>query len=192
MTYQNRRFNRVAVDSADAFQQVENGKDVEGGYKDAMRLARLEQEELRVKKAIEEKQRKEREEDKMKMDLDRTPPAAEIEAAEKVLASMNSTTRRKRRWDVEEPSDENVDPNNRDKGEWLKEATEASAPKKHRSRWDATPANVVGETPKRSRWDQTPVASTVDLPMTPIIMNALGIMQDDKQNRFLSDEELEL
>src|SRR5882762_4731888 len=50
--YQNRRFNRVAVDSADAFQQGEDGKDVEGGYKDAMRLARLEQEELRVKKAI--------------------------------------------------------------------------------------------------------------------------------------------
>lgn len=189
--YQNRRFNRVAVDSADAFQQGEDGKDVEGGYKDAMRLARLEQEELRVKKAIEEKQRKEREEDKMKMDLDRTPPAAEIEAAAKELASMNSTTRRKRRWDVEEPSDENVDPNNRDKGEWSKEATEASAPKKRRSRWDATPADAVGETPKRSRWDQTPVASTVDVPMTPIIMNAPGIMQDDKQNRFLTDEELD-
>jgi splicing factor 3B subunit 1 len=187
--YQNRRFNRVAVDSADAFQQGEDGKEVEGGYKDAMRLARLEQEELRVKKAIEEKKRKEREEDKMKMDLDRTPPAAEIEAAAKELVSMNSTTKRKRRWDVEEPSDENVDPNNLDKGEWSKEATDGSAPKKRRSRWDATPADA--ETPKRSRWDQTPVASTVDVPMTPIIMNAPGIMQDDKQNRFLTDEELD-
>lgn len=27
--------------------------------------------------------------------------------------------------------------------------------------------------------------------MTPIIMNAPGIMQDDKQNRFLTDEELD-
>jgi splicing factor 3B subunit 1 len=66
-----------------------------------MRLAHLEQEELRDKKAIEEKQKKEREEDKMKMNLDRTPPTAEIEASTKELASMNSTTRRKRRWDVE-------------------------------------------------------------------------------------------
>ena len=194
--YHNRRFSRVAVDSTDAFQQGEDGKDVEGGYKDAMRLARLEQEEQRVKKAIEEKQRKEREEDKMKMDLDKTPPAAEIEAAAKELASMNkdsSATRRKRRWDVEEPSDENVDPNNRDKGEWSKEAIEASAPKKRRSRWDATPAEAaaVGETPKRSRWDQTPMASNVDVPMMPIIMNAPGIMQDDKQNRYLTDDELD-
>jgi len=192
--YHNRRFSRVAVDSTDAFQQGEDGKDVEGGYKDAMRLARLEQEEQRVKKAIEEKQRKEREEDQMKMVLDKTPPAAEIEAAAKELASNSSITKRKRRWDVEQPSDENVDPNNRDKGEWSKEAIEASAPKKRRSRWDATPADaasVVGETPKRSRWDQTPVASNVDVPMTPIIMNAPGIMQDDKQNRYLTDEELD-
>ena len=196
--YHNRRFNRLAVDSTDAFQQGEDGKDVEGGYKDAMRLARLEQEEQRVKKAIEEKQRQAREEDQMKMDLDRTPPAAEIEAAAKELASMNkdsSTTKRKRRWDVEEPSDENIDPNNRDKGEWSKEAIEASAPKKRRSRWDATPADAaaiaVGETPKRSRWDQTPAVSNVDVPMTPIIMNAPGIMQDDKQNRYLTDEELD-
>ena len=188
--YQNRRFNRVAVDSTDAFQQGEDGKDVEGGYKDAMKLARLEQEELRVKKAIEEKQRREREEDKMKMDLDRTPPAAEIEA---LVNKDSSTTKRKRRWDVEEPSDENMDPNNRDKGEWSKEATESSAPKKRRSRWDATPADAaaVSETPKRSRWDQTPVASNIDMPMTPIIMNAPGIMQDDKQNRYLTDEELD-
>ena len=196
--YHNRRFNRLAVDSTDAFQQGEDGKDVEGGYKDAMRLARLEQEEQRVKKAIEEKQRQAREEDQMKMDLDRTPPAAEIEAAAKELASMNkdsSTTKRKRRWDMEEPSDENIDPNNRDKGEWSKEAIEASAPKKRRSRWDATPADAaaiaVGETPKRSRWDQTPAVSNVDVPMTPIIMNAPGIMQDDKQNRYLTDEELD-
>ena len=190
--YHNRRFKRVAVDSADAFKQGEEGADDEGGYKEAMRLSRLEQEELRVKRAIEEKERKQREEDKMKMDLDKTPPREEIEAAEKELAAMKeaSGTKRKRRWDVAEPSDENIDPNRQDKGEWSKEALEASAPKKRRSRWDATPAEAVGETPKRSRWDQTP-APAPEAPMMPIIMNAPGIMQDDKHNRYLTDEELD-
>lgn len=197
--YHNRRFNRVAVDSGDAF-LTEDGKEVEGGYKDAMRLSRLEQEEARVKRAIEEKERKDREEGKAKMDLDKTPPAAEIaevakelEAA-KELATATAGSKRKRRWDVSEPSDENTDPNKHDTGEWSKEALEASTPKKRRSRWDATPADAApGETPKRSRWDQTPVTSNgmADVPMTPIIMNAPGFMQEDKHNRYLTDEELD-
>ncbi|PBK99215.1 ARM repeat-containing protein [Armillaria gallica] len=197
--YHNRRFDRVALESADAFTQGGDGKEVEGGYKDAMRLARLEQEEVRVKKAIEEKERQDREEGKMKMDLDKTPPASELTdvamelASAKELAAAKAAsagTKRKRRWDVPEPSDENVDPNKIDSGEWSKEALEASAPKKRRSRWDATPAEVP-ETPtaKRSRWDQTPVQ--VDVPMTPIIMNAPGFMQEDKHNRYLTDEELD-
>ncbi|KAF9005936.1 small nuclear ribonucleoprotein [Cyathus striatus] len=193
--YHNRRFSRVAVDSADAFQSAEDGKDVEGGYKDAMRLSRLEQEELRVKRAIEDKERKQREDDKMKMDLDRTPPREEIEAVERELAAAkelaskeSSGTKRKRRWDVE-PTDENVDPNKKDTGEWSKEALEESAPKKRRSRWDATPAEL-GETPKRSRWDQAP-APTPDAPMAPIIMNVPGFMHEDKHNRYLTDEELD-
>lgn len=196
--YHNRRFARVAVESADAFKQGEDGGEVEGGYKDAMRLSRLEQEEARVKKAIEEKERKDREEGKMKMDLDKTPPASDFDdvaqelAAAKELAMSGGAagTKRKRRWDVADPADENADPNKADTGEWSKEALEASAPKKRRSRWDATPAEVgPGETPKRSRWDQTPVV--VDVPMTPIIMNAPGIMQEDKHNRYLTDEELD-
>lgn len=197
--YHNRRFDRVALESADAFQQGGDGKEVEGGYKDAMRLARLEQEEARVKKAIEEKERQDREEGKMKMDLDKTPPASELTDVAMELASVkelaaakdaSAGTKRKRRWDVPEPTDENVDPNKTDSGEWSKEALEASAPKKRRSRWDATPAEVT-ETPtaKRSRWDQTPVQ--VDIPMTPIIMNAPGFMQEDKHNRYLTDEELD-
>ena len=61
-----------------------------------------------------------------------------------------------------------------------------------RSRWDATPAEAgVGEIPKRSRWDQTPTASSTEVAMAPIIMNAPGFMQEDKRNRFLSDEELD-
>ncbi|KAE9400027.1 ARM repeat-containing protein [Gymnopus androsaceus JB14] len=191
--YHHRRFDRVAVDSADAFKE---GGSEEGGYKDAMRLARLEQEEVRVKRAIEEKERQEREEGKLKMDLDKTPPASEIQdvemelAAAKDLATSRENTKRKRRWDVPEPSDENADPNKTDTGEWSKEALEASAPKKRRSRWDATPAETaITETPKRSRWDQTPVV--VDTPMVPIIMNAPGISQDDKHNRYMTDEELD-
>ncbi|KAF9525148.1 small nuclear ribonucleoprotein [Crepidotus variabilis] len=198
--YHNRRFGRVAVDSADAFKQTEDGQETEGGYKDAMRLARLEQEELRVKKAIEEKQKKDREDDQMKMDLDKTPPRADIEAAERELAKIKadvekeaaSGTKRKRRWDVEDTNDENIDPSKKDTGEWSKDALEGAAPKKRRSRWDATPADAVaaGETPKRSRWDQTPAAAP-EAPLIPIIMNAPGLHQDEKHNRYLTDEELD-
>ncbi|KAG0694581.1 armadillo-type protein [Suillus ampliporus] len=198
--YHNRRFSRVAQESADAFKQIEDGMEVEGGYKEAMRLARLEQEEARVRRAIEEKERQEREEGKMKMDLDKTPPRAELEdvamelaAAKELAASREATsgTKRKRRWDVPEPVDENVDPNKTDRNEWSKEALESSAPKKRRSRWDATPAEgtAVGETPKKSRWDQAAVIP--EAPMTQIIMNAPGVMQEDKHNRYLSDEELD-
>ncbi|KAN0088822.1 Armadillo-type fold [Tylopilus felleus] len=196
--YHSRRFNRVAQESADAFKHAEEGIEVEGGYKDAMRLARLEQEEARVRRAIEEKERREREEGKMKMDLDKTPPASELQdvalelAAARELAEARDRDReaagakRKRRWDAE-PADENVDPN---KTEAVRE--EASAPKKRRSRWDATPtenAALVAETPKRSRWDQAAVVP--DAPMTQIIMNAPGIMHEDKHNRYLTDEELD-
>ncbi|RXW22138.1 hypothetical protein EST38_g3711 [Candolleomyces aberdarensis] len=188
--YHNRRFGRVAVESADAFKQGADGQESEeGGYKEAMRLTRLEQEEQRVRRAIEDKQRKEREDEKMKMDLDKTPPAAELDAVERELeaardlASATGTNKRKRRWDVAEPNDENADPNK-------KEDAAEGAPKKRRSRWDATPAEVAAtDAPKRSRWDQAPAVQ--DTPMQPIIMNAPGIMQEDKHNRYLSDEELD-
>ena len=199
--YHHRRFDRVAVDSADAFSAKE-GEEVEGGYKDAMRLSRLEQEEQRVYKAIQEKERKEREEDGvMKMDLDKTPPAIEIQDVATELAAARDLamakqqqqqqesaagTKRKRKWDME---DENKDLNQRDTGEWSKEALEASAPKKRRSRWDATPAEAAEAPSKKSRWDQIPVVQ--DVPMTPIIMNAPGINHDDKHNRYLTDEELD-
>lgn len=194
--YHNRRFNRTAVESADAFKAGE-GEGEEGGYKEAMRLTRLEQEEQRVKRAIEEKQKRDKEDEKMKMDLDKTPPAAELDAVERELEAARdlamgaSGTKRKRRWDVSEPTDENSDPNKKEaSGEWSKESLESSAPKKRRSRWDATPAEVaVTETPKRSRWDQAPTAQ--ETPMQPIIMNAPGVMQEDKHNRYMSDEELD-
>ena len=184
--YHNRRFNRTANESADAFAAREDGQPTEGGYKEAMRLQRLEKEEQRVRRAIDEKEKREREEDKEKMVLDRTPPAAELEAAEEELAASAAVqeTKRKRRWDVTEPVDE------KPSGEWSQEALDTSAPKKRRSRWDAAPADVA-ETPKRSRWDQTPASAGPDTPMVPIIMNAPGIMMEDKHNRYLSDEELD-
>ncbi|RPD64445.1 small nuclear ribonucleo protein [Lentinus tigrinus ALCF2SS1-7] len=187
--YHNRRFNRQAHESADAFKAVEEGQDVEGGYKEAMRLQRLEKEEERVRRAIEEKEKQAREEGQAKMDLDKTPPRAEIEEAQKELAAMQGT-KRKRRWDVAEPEDSKE--NKENKGEWSQEALEGAAPKKRRSRWDATPADVAAETPsgKKSRWDQAP-ATTPDVPMTPIIMNAPGLMHEDKHNRYLTDEELD-
>lgn len=187
--YHNRRFSRQAVDSADAFKAAVDGEDVEGGYKDAMRLQRLEKEEERVRRAIEEKETQEREEGQAKMDLDRTPPRAEIEEVQKELAALQGN-KRKRRWDVAEPEEDKE--NKETKGEWSQEALEGAAPKKRRSRWDATPADVVAETPggKRSRWDQAP-AATPEVPMTPIIMNAPGLMHEDKHNRYLTDEELD-
>ncbi|KAJ7623334.1 armadillo-type protein [Roridomyces roridus] len=174
--YHNRRFDRVAVSSADAFQDSEDGKELEGGYKDAMRLSRLEQEEQRVKRAIEEKERRDREEGKMKMDLDKTPPASTMDAEEFIEAAIQdgASRKRKQRWD--ETGEE------KSTGEWSKEVLEASAPKKRRSRWDCYSQQkpVPGETPK------------LELPMVPIIMNAPGVMQEDKHNRYLTDEELDI
>lgn len=192
--YHNRRFKRQGNESADAFKAAEEGTDVEGGYKEAMRIQRLEKEEERVRRAIEEKEKKAREEGQEKMDLDKTPPREELREAEELIAaavaSANSGTKRKRRWDIAEPADENTPVRPEEKGEWSKEALEGAAPKKRRSRWDATPADV-GETPKRSRWDQTPANAGQETPLMPIIMNAPGFMQEDKHNRYLTDEELD-
>jgi splicing factor 3B subunit 1 len=178
--YQNRRFERVAHESADAFALGADGQPVEGGYKDAMRLQMLEKEEQRVKRLIEDKERQEREDGKMKMDLDKTPPRAEIQDA---VDELIGEVKRKRRWDQTETAEEEKKP----------DADEAAAPKKRRSRWDATPADVsvAGEAPKRSRWDQTPAAAN-DEPMIPIIMNAPGLGHDDKHNRYMTDAELDI
>ncbi|CAL1714639.1 unnamed protein product [Somion occarium] len=190
--YHARRFNRQAIESADAFKAAEEGTEVEGGYKEAMRLQLLEKEEQRVKRVIEDKEKQAREEGKEKMDLDKTPPREELrEAAEELAAATG--TKRKRRWDIAEPTDENIPLKAEEKGrEWSAEALEGAVPKKRRSRWDATPADItVGETPKRSRWDQTPANQGAETPLMPIIMNAPGFMHEDKHNRYLTDEELD-
>jgi splicing factor 3B subunit 1 len=59
------------------------------------------------------------------MDLDRTPPAAELETAEELAASAAAQeTKLKLRWDVTEPVEE------KPSGEWSQEALDVSAPTK--------------------------------------------------------------
>jgi splicing factor 3B subunit 1 len=80
---------------------------------------------------------RDREEGKEKADLDRTPPAAEVEEAAKELVAMTGS-KRKRRWDSEDSAEkENQDVNTESTGEWSSKALEEAAPKKRRSRWDA-------------------------------------------------------
>ncbi|KAL5513048.1 PRP10 [Sanghuangporus vaninii] len=186
--YHNRRFNRQANESADAFKSSEDGMDVDGGYKEAMRIQRLEKEEERVRRIIEEKEKKDKEEGIDKAALDKTPPRQEFEEAEKILQSVAAGAKRKRRWDVTEESDkENVEVKQEPR-----ESQEVAAPKKRRSRWDATPADInVQETPKRSRWDQA-APPEPEQPMEKIIMNAPGLNLESKQNRYLTDEELNM
>lgn len=187
--YQNKRFERVAHESADAFNGATDGEEA-GGYKEAMRLQMLQKEEERVKRIIDDRERQDREEGKMKMDLDKTPPRAEIQDAMEEVAAASSA--RKRRWDQTDAMDEEKKP---DVGEWSEAATESAAPKKRRSRWDAAPADVeaaAGDAPKRSRWDQTPAAAGGDTPMIPILMGVPGLHADDKHNKYLTDTELDL
>ena len=190
--YHLRRFDRSAHDSADAFAAQQDGTEVEGGYKEAMRFQRLETEEARVRKLIKEMEKKDREEGDDKMDLDRTPLRAELDEAEKFLAeaaaaAAASSGKRKRGWDVGDGAKETTDV----KMEEAEPGVDA-APKKRHSRWDAAPTDAdAAKAPKRPRWDQTPHQIPSDVPMVPIIMNAPGFMQDDKHNRYLTDEELD-
>ncbi|CAE6397727.1 unnamed protein product [Rhizoctonia solani] len=202
--YQKRRFaiDREHGVSKDAFKDAVQGTDSDtgSGYQDAMRAARIEREEIRVRRAIEEKEKQAREEGKMDLDGDKTPPRGTIAGDQTPPRDQTppaASTKRKRRWDVEEPETKQET-----KQDWSQEATDdANAPKKRRSRWDATPADVVGETPKRSRWDQTPanglpapipilnpMVAKVPLPGTAAF--AMGV-DTDKHNRYLTDEELD-
>ncbi|KZT53002.1 small nuclear ribonucleo protein [Calocera cornea HHB12733] len=214
---------------ADPFAQGQEGEDT-AGYRDAMRLQMLEREEERVRRAIAEKERKEKEEGKQAqeedktppaellalmrggdktpprageaMDLDRTPPKAQVSGA---------TTRRKRRWDLKDDEETAVESDSTavNTGEWSDKALEEAAPpKKKRSRWDETPAEekdvkleeaapaaAAAPPPKRSRWDQTPAgmpAPTAAGGLAQIIMPNYHALSEDKNNRYMSDEELDV
>lgn len=204
--YHNRRFNldRTVGVNSDPFKQGEGegAGDDNTGYKEAMRIAKLEREELRVRQLIEQKEQQEKDEGQMKLDGDKTPPAATRAPASEDMDVDIPAPKKKRRWDVSEPADETAKP---DAGEWSQQALEEAAPKKRRSRWDATPADVAatGEPTKKSRWDQTPAAGpvpiitttplnfsgTMAIPGAPFILT--GNADIDKHNRYLTDEELD-
>ena len=204
--YHKRRFNidREVGVSKDAFAQGADA-DTGHGYAEAMRAARLEKEEQRVRRAIETKAREQREGEKEKMDLDKTPPREDLEAAAVLIDTPSQASRRKRRWDVADSGLAPESGSGTEEKEWSSEALDQAVPKKKRSRWDATPADVsstvAGETPKRSRWDQTPVVSNQ---VSSILATPLGLggipslpmggafpSADDKHNRYLTDEELD-
>ena len=203
--YANRHLDidRVGV-SIDPFAEGQGDTAEGGSYQDAMRVQRLEREEQRVRALIQVKEAQDREDGLTKMDLDKTPPREDIEAAEKLIteaqemAAAGSGRKRKARWDVE--GDESKPVN---EGEWSKDSTEADAPpKKRRSRWDETPVTgdekavtITSSAPatRASRWDQTG-SSAPAAPMKQII----GIgptfqpTEMDKHNRYLTDSELDL
>ena len=91
--------------------------EVEGGHKEAMRPARLEQ-GARVRRAIEEKERDEREEGKMKMEFTRLHLVLNSKMSpSSLLLQKNSQPLMKQLpgLNVSEPADENLDPNKMDK-----------------------------------------------------------------------------
>ncbi|KAM0745770.1 small nuclear ribonucleoprotein [Meredithblackwellia eburnea MCA 4105] len=214
--YHARRFDRETGVRNDAFaaQDGKEGEDQQpgsGGYADAMRLAELEREELRVKRAIQKQQE---------------DAAVGAGAQQQIEAAAVDATPKRRRWDVVAPEDdESARPSGRadvdmtdatsttkSTGEWddaSTTTTTAVAPRKKRSRWDETPAGPTagaaagpGETPKRSRWDQTPVASSstafapLTFGMTPSAAGGSNLIPVggagfDPRNRPMSDEELD-
>lgn len=203
--YQKRRFqiDRESGVNNDAF-TASTSDDVPNGYADAMRVAWLEREEQRVRRAIEEKERRPREGDSSEMELDKTPPRQDLETAFHIIGSGTTLgSRKRRRWDVVDPAASEAVPQESLEKEWQTGVLEDALPKKKRSRWDATPTDIslagVGETAKRSRWDQTPMASQVsNILATPLGLGGIPShpmggqfpVNEDKHNRFLSDEEL--
>ncbi|KAH9445852.1 hypothetical protein KEM48_004319 [Puccinia striiformis f. sp. tritici PST-130] len=209
--YHNRRFDRDpggAVGSDPFAAQSKDKTQEEGSYKEAMRRAELEREEVRVLKKIKEQQ----DEKSDQMDVDH-PERSKTPTMEEPPTPVSSTGRKKRRWDVADPSASTTSDDSSattpSTGEWSNTDGSAPSAKKTRSRWDQTPApgTADGATPRRSRWDQTPVMNNgAATPMaggqfgqTPLHVsgaNGLAMLggemsELDKRNRPLSDEELD-
>jgi splicing factor 3B subunit 1 len=133
--YHSRRLNRaISPDRNDPFAENES-KGESRTYVDVMREAELEREEQRVIREIEKKKK-------------------EAEKKAKEVTVEQSTTQKKRRWDMETPAEIKAT------SEWSKADDESSVGK---SRWDETPRaseDIEMDTPrKRSRWDVTPQVS---------------------------------
>ncbi|KAG4303890.1 hypothetical protein PORY_002707, partial [Pneumocystis oryctolagi] len=107
---------------------------------------------------------------------------------------------RKRRWDVSEPSSEDLE----NKSSWS--STQDTPVIKKRSRWDQTPAPVIPvsvsdtATPKKSRWDQTFVIGITPIglqglqtPLPNMVPQMPISFGTDVSQRFydFSDEELD-
>ncbi|GAA5974776.1 hypothetical protein JCM5350_001288 [Sporobolomyces pararoseus] len=166
--YHQRRFERHAATSSDAFGQEAGGEGEGESYEDKMRRAELEREEQRVRREIERRQQEGTDE--------KGEPLQQVTAPDE-------TPRGRQDWGDEEDDGRATKMIGVERGgEWDesklkgKEAevatTEQPQPKRKRSRWDETPAAVnqggaaaaVGETPKRSRWDQTPAGVSGGIP----------------------------
>ncbi|KAG4303884.1 hypothetical protein PORY_002701, partial [Pneumocystis oryctolagi] len=180
--YQKRRFDQILTPSRhDAFSATGKDENEDGGrsFADIMRERDLEREEERVHRAIAEK-KKEIQGDSDKEDKESKP--------------------RKRRWDVSEPSSEDLE----NKSSWS--STQDTPVIKKRSRWDQTPAPAIPvsvsdtATPKKSRWDQTPVIGITPIglqglqtPLPNMVPQMPISFGTDVSQRFydFSDEELD-
>ncbi|OAA32771.1 U2 snRNP component prp10 [Moelleriella libera RCEF 2490] len=189
--YQKRRFNRVLTPTrADPFAENRQAGATENGttYREVMEARELEQEEERVRKAIQAKLSGEG------VDAD-TQPTLSSHEADKENAEAGSTEvvaagrKRKKRWDVSSTAaDDQPETENGDDG------------KPKRSRWDQAPTVGASDgTKKRSRWDQAPSATPMANPglATPAhptqAPNALPpLFGMDPRNAPLSDEELDM
>ena len=140
--YQRRGFNRTN----------EAAKNDEKSYKEVMEERELEREEQRIRTLIQKKEELREDEsnrrelsatpsaeqvEEQRSERDVTPPAAQL--AEQLIE--NEKKRRKRRWDVEEPTTD-VEPDKGKKSRWDIQEPEQKSKK---SRWDLAPAVEVKE-----------------------------------------------
>jgi splicing factor 3B subunit 1 len=185
--YQKRRFDRVLTPTrADPFaanRQAGAADGVDGhSYRDVMNERELEREEVRVRQAIEAKQREKAVDGDGDIVEHKPTLKEEPDKENQGAGSTEAATGRKRRkrWDVIST-----------------EETAESAESKKRSRWDQAPA-PGGEAPKkRSRWDQAPAATPVGAqglatPMHPSqapVPTLFGA--DAARYAAISDEELD-
>ncbi|KEI41605.1 uncharacterized protein L969DRAFT_85410 [Mixia osmundae IAM 14324] len=192
--YQRRRFDREGPQvRADPFaQSAQDGEQVGTSYVDTMRQAKLEREEERVRRAIEEKKNEQ---------------ADQNGEDTKMAIDAPDATPRKRRWDVADETPRQITQNGdgdttppsaslaQQVDNWSASGPQDQPVKKKRSRWDETPvpgSETVAATPKRSRWDQTPVGGDIVPPPKPMpsMPVEFAFTDIDKRNRYLSDEEL--
>ncbi|KAI5466274.1 armadillo-type protein [Mariannaea sp. PMI_226] len=189
--YQKRRFNRVLTPTrADAFAENRQAGATENGtsYREIMELRELEREEDRVRQAIQAKQQdRTNDDDAQPMLQDGDKENTEAGSTEAVASGR----KRKKRWDVATPADEEIKP----------DVVETAQTK--RSRWDQAPAISApgAEAPKkRSRWDQAPSATPMVNPSlaTPMHTSSAPALPTtfgtdiSGRNMPLSDEELDM